>query len=116
MRWNDFAIMTKLLISFGCLGLLMIIVSSVSWIGFNNLSGQLDQNIFLNNLNEQILKREVDHMNWQSKVIIFLLDENSETLNVKMDDHTCNLGKIIFGDLRTEAEMAQPSLIPLFKK
>ena len=116
MRWNDFAIMTKLLISFGCLGLLMIIVSSVSWIGFNDISTQLDKNIFLNNLNEQILKREVDHMNWQSKVIIFLLDENSEKLNVKMDDHACKLGKILFGDLRIEAEKALPSLSPLFSK
>jgi len=116
MRWVDFSIRTKLLISFGILGLLMVIASTLSWIGFNDLSMELDKNIFLNNLNEEVLKREVDHMNWQNKVIIFLLDENSEKLKVKTDDHACKLGKILFGDLREGAEKALPTLIPLFKQ
>ena len=116
MRWVDFSIRTKLLISFGVLSLFTVMVSALSWVGFNNLSTQVDKNIFLNKLNEQILKREVDHVNWQNKVIIFLLDENSEKLNVTTDDHDCKLGKILFSDLRKDAEKALPSLVSLFKQ
>lgn len=114
MRWCDFSIMSKLLISFGFVALLMCIVSGVSWVGFNDLSTQLDKNIFLNKLNEQILKREVDHMNWQNKVIIFLLDDNSKDLKVITDPRTCKLGKILYGDMRVKAEKNLPVLAPLF--
>lgn len=114
MRWNNLSIMNKLLISFGFLGLLIVIVSSISWISINILSAQLDKNIYLNDLNEQVLKREIDHMNWQSKVIIFLLDENAQELKVKMDNRSCKLGKLLYGDQRRKAEKTLPSLTPLF--
>ena len=115
MRWNDLSIMNKLLISFGFLGFLIVLVSGISWMSINGLSSQLDKNIYLNGLNEQILKREIDHMNWQSKVIIYLLDENSTQLKVKMDDRSCKLGKLIYGDTRRKAEKVMPTLAPLFK-
>ena len=115
MRWNDLSIMNKLLISFGFLGFLIILVSSISWISINGLSAQLEKNIYLNSLNEEILKREIDHMNWQSKVIIFLLDENSTQLKVKMEDRSCKLGQMLYGDVRRKAEKILPALAPLFK-
>ncbi len=115
MRWDDLSVMKKLLLSFCLVTMLMIIISVVSWSGLNHLSGQMEKNLFLNDLNQQVLKREVDHMNWQSRVIIFLLDENADTLDVKTDDHKCKLGSLLYGAVRTEAENALPSLAPLFK-
>jgi methyl-accepting chemotaxis protein len=116
MRWNDLSIVKKLAIGFGFVGLLLVIISTVSWDGFNKLSKKIDHNIYLNDMVETMLKREVDHMNWQNKVIIFLLDENSTTLKVSSDDHACKLGKWLYGDQRKEAEALLPSLAPLFKQ
>jgi len=116
MSWNDLSIAKKLSIGFGFAGLLLIIISSVSWKGFNDLSTKIDQNSYLNNLEQIMLAREIDHINWQNKVIIFLLDENATTLSVSTDDRACKLGKWLYGKERKQAETILPSIAPLLKQ
>jgi methyl-accepting chemotaxis protein len=116
MSWNNLSMAKKLFIGFGSVGLLLIIISTVSWVGFSKLSNKFDQNIYLNDLTDIMLKREIDHMNWQNKVIIFLLDDNASTLKVKINDHACKLGKWLYGDERKKAETVLPSLAPLLKQ
>ena len=116
MRWNDLSMAKKLAIGFGFVGLLLVTISTVSWLGFSKLSTKINQNIYLNESAEIMLKREIDHMNWQNKVIIFLLDENSTTLKVSSDDHACKLGKWLYGEGRKKAEQTLPSLSPMLKQ
>ena len=100
MKWNDLPIAKKLSIGFGFVGILLTIISAVSWNGFSKLSQEIDHNIYLNSLQELMLKREIDHINWQNKVIIYLLDDNATQLKVKMDHRACKLGKWLYGDER----------------
>lgn len=116
MRWNDLSIGKKLAIGFGFVGFLLVLISIVSWLGFGKISTKVDQNIYLNESAEIMLKREIDHMNWQNKVIIFLLDENSTTLKVKSDDHACKLGKWLYGEERNKLEQILPSLSPMLRQ
>ncbi len=116
MKWNDLPIAKKLSIGFGFVGILLTIISAVSWNGFSKLSQEIDHNIYLNSLQELMLKREIDHINWQNKVIIYLLDDNATQLKVKMDHRACKLGKWLYGDKRKEAEKKLPFLTPLFKQ
>ena len=116
MNWNDLPIAKKLSIGFGFVGILLTIISAVSWNGFSKLSREIDNNIYLNSLQELMLKREIDHINWQNKVIIYLLDDNATQLKVKMDHRTCKLGKWLYGDERKKAETKLPLLAPLFKQ
>ncbi len=115
MRWNDLSTIKKLTAGFGFVGLMLIIISIVSWSGLTMLSGEIQKNIFLNGLSDNILERQIEHMNWQNRVIIFLLDENATTLNVSSDDHACKLGKWLYSDARKNAESALPALIPLLR-
>lgn len=116
MRWNDLSMAKKLAVGFGFMGLMLIIISGVSWDGFSKLSRKISQNIYINSMAESMLKHEIDHMNWQNKVIIFLLDDNATTLQVETGAHDCELGKWLDGDGRKEAETALPSLATLFKQ
>ncbi len=116
MRWNDISIARKLAIGFGFVGLLLIVISLVSGLGFQKLSHKINQNIFLSELSNTMLLREIDHMNWQNRVIIFLLDDNAITLKVSTDDHTCKLGQWLYSDERKQAEEIDPSLAPLFRQ
>ena len=103
MSWKNLSMMKKLIIGFGFVGLLLFIISAGSYIGFRNLAAQIDKDIYLNELSEIMLKREVDHMNWQSRVIVFLFDDNAESLKVETDDHACKLGKWLYSDQRRKA-------------
>jgi len=116
MRWKDLSIVKKLSIGFGFIGLLLIIISSVSGLGFTKLSKEIDQNIYLSNLAKTMLQREIDHMGWQNKVLGFLLDDNALTLKVKTDDHSCKLGKWLYGEERKQAEAALPIIGQLAKR
>lgn len=116
MRWNDLSMVKKLSIGFGFVGLLLIIISGVSGEGFSTLSKKIDKSIYLNDLAGTMLEREIDHMNWQNKVIIFLLDDNAMDLKVKTDDHACKLGKWLYGDGRKKAEEVFPAIAEKLKQ
>lgn len=116
MRWNDLSIAKKLTIGFGLVGLMLIIISFESWSGFNMLSNEIQENIALNTLAEDAVNYQIDHMNWQNKLIIFLLDDNATTLNINTDDHSCKLGQWLYGEQRREVETLLPSLAPLLKR
>ena len=116
MRWNDLSIVKKLSIGFGFIGLLLIIISTVSGLGFKNLSKEIDHNIYMSNLAEELLEREIDHIIWQNKVILFLADEHATTLIVKTDHNACKLGKWLYGDERKQAETLLPAIAPMLKR
>ena len=108
--------MKKLSIGFSFVVLLLIIISTMSWSGFRTLSVEINQAVYFNKLAGIMLEREIDHMNWQSKVLIYLLDDGTEPLKVTTDDHACKLGKWLYGEGRKKAEAALPELAPLIKQ
>lgn len=116
MAWKDLSIVKKLYIGFGFIGILLAITSNESAQGFLMLSDKIDQNINLTTLAEKMLQREIDHMEWQNKILSFLLDDSSTTLNVQTNDHICKLGKWLYGAERQKAEAAFPSIVPLIKQ
>jgi methyl-accepting chemotaxis protein len=115
MRWKDLSIVKKLSIGFGFIGLLLILISSVSGLGFSTLSKEIDQNISLADFADTMLQREIDHIEWQSKVLNFLLDDKAVSLTVKTDDHACKLGKWLYGDERRKAETLLPGIASMIK-
>ncbi len=116
MHWKDISISKKLGVGFGFVILLLLGISIMSQTGLKQLSAAIDDNSYFAKLENIMLKREVDHMNWQNKVIIFLLSDTTEPLKVKMDPRTCKLGKWLYGEERQKAEEMLPSLSSLFKE
>ncbi len=115
MRWKDLTIGKKIGIGFAFVLVLMLAISGLSERGFKQLSLEMDDAAYFNELQKTMLLREIDHLGWQNKVIIYLLSDSDAPLKVKTDDHACKLGKFLYGDERRVAEDNMPSLAPLFK-
>lgn len=116
MRWSDFPLNKKLGLSFGSILLLLTLVSAISWLGFKGFGKSLDDVSYLNDLDQLMLQKEVDHLKWRGKIAGFLLDESQQELKVTTDDHKCKLGTWLYGDDREKAEDLFPDLTSPLKK
>lgn len=116
MRWLDFSLNKKLGISFGSILMLLTLVSVISWLGFKGFGKSLDDVSFLNDLDQLMLQKEVDHLRWRGKIAEFLLDESQKELKVQTDDHKCKLGTWLYGNDRKTAEQLLSDLTPPLKR
>ena len=66
---------TKLIGSFLIVGFVVMIVGAVGWYGVHTQGGIYHEVIFLEDINKELLQREVDHLNWARKVGQFQRDE-----------------------------------------
>lgn len=115
MNWADLSLMKKLGVGFGGVLLLLTAISVTSWLGFRSLGKQVHDVIELNDLDELLLQKEVDHLRWRGKISSFLLDQNQKELTVQTDFRQCKLGTWLYGDDRRLAEKFLPALQPALK-
>ena len=98
MKWKDINISMKLTIGFGGILVLLILVSSLSLIGFSKIK-KANQELIQKKDSELFLtEKEIDHLGFVSKIKDLFLDEEVTTLNVKTDHTQCSLGKWIYGE------------------
>jgi hypothetical protein len=69
MQWKNIGMGKKLGIGFGFVILLLLGISTISQTGFKQLASAIDESVYFNELQTIMLQREIDHMNWQNKVI-----------------------------------------------
>ena len=116
MKWKDFAIGKKMAVGFGIVLFLLAASTVASFIGVGGIVGNAEQVIAGNRLDGFLAQKEVDHLNWSSKVNGLITDERINELDVELDDHKCSLGSWLYSDERKRAETLVPDLIPLLKK
>ena len=116
MRLKDLSINMKLLAAFGVLLLLLAGLTAVSLWRFSSTIAEVDDNIFAQHLNQQILRLEIDHHAFMTKASAFFADPKASSMAVQTDPHACNLGKWLYGEKRLQVEKHLPELAPLIKK
>lgn len=116
MYWKNIKLSKKFGIGFGAVLLLLVIVAGWSYFGISGIVGDARQVISGNQLDGLLAQKEIDHLNWISKINLLLSDEKVTTLNVETDDHKCGFGKWLYGEERRDTELMVPSLKPLFKE
>ena len=116
MKWKDFAIGKKMAVGFGVVLFLLAASTVASFIGVGGIVGNAGQVIAGNRLDGFLAQKEVDHLNWSSKVNGLITDDRINELDVELDDHKCSLGSWLYSDERKKAEQLVPDLIPLLKK
>jgi methyl-accepting chemotaxis protein len=116
MRWKDLKISMKLTIGFGGILALLVIVSSLSLVGFlkirkanQALVQKKDSQLFLT-------EKEIDHLGFVSKIKDLFLDQEVTTLNVKTDPTQCSLGKWIYGEETKKMMQNNPQFAELLNK
>ena len=106
----------KFSIAFGTVLFLLATLCLLSHKGVGGIVKNAGNVIDGNKLDGVLAQKEVDHLNWASKVNALLTDDSVTTLNVQTDDHKCGFGKWLYGEGRKEAEAIVPSLAPLLKE
>ena len=100
---------TKITLGFtGVLGLMVI----TSGLGMTSLSQLLEDNkevIQADNLRTDLVKREVDHLNWVAQLSDFVYNEHTHELNIQLDPKQCAFGKWYYGKARRAAEEKYPA-------
>jgi len=106
----------KLACGFGVVLLLLVVVGTLTFRGVSSLGVGVKDVIVKNELNESLIRKEIDHLNWANAVTELLTNDQVTELNVQTDDHLCAFGKWLFSDARAEAEQVIPELAPILKE
>jgi len=116
MRLKDLSINAKLLAAFGIILVLLAGLTAVSMWRFDSTIEEVDNNIFAQHLNQEILNREIDHHAFMSKAAAFFADPHVASMEVQTDPRACNLGKWLYGEGRKDAEKHLPELASLIRE
>ncbi|MFH1550554.1 MAG: methyl-accepting chemotaxis protein, partial [Planctomycetota bacterium] len=69
-----------------------------------------------NALRDEVVQKEVDHLNWAQKVSKLFTDENVTELNAQVDHTKCAFGEWLYGEGREKAEELMPELAAYLKE
>ncbi|MBN1294624.1 MAG: CZB domain-containing protein [Candidatus Latescibacteria bacterium] len=110
MNWKNLTIGKKIGIGFGTVLFILAIVSVWSIFGISDIVSGVKVSMNGNHLNNEILNREIDHLNWASQVSALFTDDSVTELNVQTDPHKCAFGKWYYSDERKLAEEMVPEI------
>jgi methyl-accepting chemotaxis protein len=96
MKWKDLKISTKLSIGFGSLIVLLIIISSLSFLGFAKIKKANQELVQKTNNELFILEKKSDHLVWASKISDLFLRNDVTELKVETDHTKCGFGKWLY--------------------
>jgi len=129
MHWNDnfgcervnamlknMTIGKKLALGFGIVLILLTLVGGLSFRGVGGMSNDAKDVIAKNELVNNLIRKEIDHLNWAKQVVAVFTDDNIAKLEVQTDDHKCAFGQWLYSDAREQAEKGIPELASLLKE
>lgn len=106
---------TKLIGGFLCCTSISLFLGIMGFWSLEKIEETSSKVDMLNDIEKNLLAREIDHLKWVQNASAFLSDETMTQLPVEKDDHKCGLGKYLYGDGRLNAEKIFPELASLFK-
>lgn len=112
VRLSQLTIGKQIGLGFASILVLLLLVGSLAGFALRGISTRTDTVVDRNELVHNLAAREIDHLNWAGAVSELLTDESITELSVQTDDHLCAFGHWLYGDERTDAEAAVPSLVP----
>lgn len=79
----------------------------------NEARGRVEK---IEDLTNELVRREIDHLQWAQAAGEFMYTEDAVTVDAEKDFHRCALGRWYYGDGREEIENDHPELKPLLEK
>lgn len=116
MSWKNLKLAIKFTIGFGVILLLLAFVGYRAIDGVGDIVNNAEEVINGNILRAEMVKREVDHLNWAARVNSLLTDQNVERLDVQTDPRRCGLGQWYYSEARQKAVELVPQLASLFDR
>ena len=99
---------TQLLTGFGWLLAALLAVALWGSLGISRVVNNANEVIQGHHLTAEMIKREIDHINWVSQVNDYIFDDSVHELHVETDPHKCAFGKWYYGIGRQQMEEIVP--------
>lgn len=115
MSWKNLSITLKLGIGFGVILFFLTVLGGFSWYGFNTFITEIENEKVHLAVMEEMFEREIDHLEWRSKVSSLFINEDQNSIAVQTDHKKCNLGKWLYGEKRAFTDENLPEISSMIK-
>ena len=100
----------KLMGAFLILNVVILIGGLVGWNGVSSSQGGMEKASYAERMARNLLRREIEHLNWAQKAGEFQRNESLTELAVEKDEHKCGFGRWYYGEDRKTMEAAIPEV------
>ncbi len=104
MNWGNIKVGLKILIGFGLVLVLLAVVTGSALLGFEKIIDSDEKLKNYNNLQRELLQREIDHLDWVKSISTALIEGEARELQVQTDYQKCAFGQWFYGEKRQELE------------
>lgn len=115
MNWKKLTIGKKITMGLGLILLLLFTIGLLSYTGIGRLANDAEGMVKGNRLDALLAQKEVDHLQWTTKLLASIATGKTSKLEVEMDDHKCGFGVWLFGEGRKDAERQMAGLASVLK-
>ena len=109
-KWNDIKIKTKFYL--GMLALVLAVASSLGlfFMTLVSLSENIEKLNVASDLRQELIQREVQHLQWVNNLSLYLTNENPGGLNIQKDPAKCGFGQFYYGESGKKAVVVFPEI------
>lgn len=115
MNWKNIKLRNKLYLGFCIILGLLVFTSILSYTGTGKIKIQAQSVILGNQIDSMLAQKEIEHLNWFTKVNELWTDSKTMQIDAQTDDHKCGFGNWLFGEERRKLESLYPDLSGLLK-
>ncbi len=91
-------------------------MGTIAAVGIGYVERRTEQAYQQKKLIQTLYLREIDHLNWSQQVSTFLLDRQSDTLNVQTNPNLCHFGKWLDSAQRSQVQALREDLPDLIRR
>jgi len=111
---QKFSIGRRIALGFTIILVLFSVLGALGYFGISGMGDQISEVVERSRLEDALSQREIDHLNWVSKVCAPLIDPGITSIDVQTDPHKCAWGKWFYSENRDRAEELVPGLSECF--
>jgi methyl-accepting chemotaxis protein len=106
----------RITLGFASILVLLLVQGGLGYFGIKNLGTGITEATGKAGFDQELSQREIDHLNWVSKVCAPLIDGDITSVDVQTDPHKCAWGRWYYGEKRRHAEALIPGLAEIMVK
>jgi methyl-accepting chemotaxis protein len=107
---KQLTISKKLYLGFGLMTVILAVLAALALWSLRGMMNRSEELILIHQLDTELALREVDHLQWASRVAGVFTSESGTRIDVQMDPDKCALGKWMGSSVRAEYVKKFPQL------
>ncbi len=112
MSWKNLTLAKKSFLGTTVFILLVVFLSGWALVGINDIIGSAVEVTQTNNLRNQILQRQIEHINWAAELADYVDEDLRGELMLETDPHKCAFGLWFYGEGTPPGGKSYPGVGP----